>query len=359
MKLLVLTRYADLGASSRLRTAQYLPHLRDAGIEIVRHSLLDDDYLRSFYGGQRARLSPTGRGYFARWRVLRRISQFDAVMVEKESFPWLPAISELLYYGNAPLWLDYDDAVFHRYDQHRFAAVRSVLGNKHDALMQRANLVTVGNAYLGDRALSAGCRWVERIPTVIDIDRYKIRSRDSTPGDRVVIGWIGSPSTAPYLKLVSPVLQKLALRHRIRCVAIGARRNQLVGTPFAASAWSESTEVASLHGIDIGIMPLPDTPWERGKCGYKLVQYMACGLPVVASPVGVNVEIVREGQNGLLASSNTEWERALETLIVDRSLRLSMGEFGRQRVEAEYCVQVQAPRVAALVKRLAGTPCAA
>src|SRR6185312_8950488 len=137
MRLLALTRYGDLGASSRLRTAQYLPHLRDAGIDIVRHSLLDDDYLRSFYDGKGAKLSSTGRGYFARWRILRGLRQFDAVMVEKESFPWLPAISELAYYGGTPLWLDYDDAVFHRYDQHRFALVRGILGRKHDVLMRR------------------------------------------------------------------------------------------------------------------------------------------------------------------------------------------------------------------------------
>jgi glycosyltransferase involved in cell wall biosynthesis len=291
-------------------------------------------------------------GYLKRIIELLRCRLFDAVLVEKELLPWLPGILErALIPAGVPLILDFDDAVFHNYDRSRHAWVRLLLGDKLDKLMARADLVTVGNAYLGERATRAGSRRIERIPTVIDLDRYIVEPhrRDS---NQVVVGWIGSPSTAKYLRPVSDVLERLRQRRIIRCVAIGARADQLLGTPFEAIAWTEETEVPSLNGFDIGIMPLPDAPWERGKCGYKLVQYMACGLPVVASPVGVNREIVAVGESGLLAETETQWEEALERLIADTALRVRMGEAGRRRVEQQFCLQVQGPRLAALMLSL-------
>ena len=113
-------------------------------------------------------------------------------------------------------------------------------------------------------------------------------------------------------------------------------------------AWSEDTEVDAIQSMDIGVMPLPDTPWARGKCGYKLIQYMACGLPVVASPVGVNKEILEHGVNGFLAESDAEWRTAIEALISDPDLRRRMGAAGRKKVENEYSLQVWGPRVANL-----------
>lgn len=356
MKVLVLARYGDLGASSRLRTTQYLPYFAAAGIDVARHSLLDDEYVSELYAG-RLSVRATIRGYFERLRWLRRTHEFDAVFVEKESLPWLPAAIELDYFRNVPLWLDYDDAIFHRYDQHSSFVVRRILGEKIDALMRRADLVTVGNGYLGERAARAGSAWVERIPTVVDLERYPREPRVRKPGP-IVIGWIGSPSTAGYLKIVGPVLEELRRRHAIRCVAIGARLDQVAGMPFECVAWHEDTEFESLRQLDIGIMPLPDTPWERGKCGYKLIQYMACGLPVVASPVGVNVEIVRDGENGFLASTEQQWLQSLEQLVVDGARRETLGRVGRQRVDEEYCVQVQAPRMIQLLQRLVKRKCA-
>ena len=114
--------------------------------------------------------------------------------------------------------------------------------------------------------------------------------------------------------------------------------------------WDEATEVDMLQQLDAGIMPLPDSPWERGKCGFKLIQYMACGLPVVASPVGVNREIVEQGVNGFFASTPEEWEQALRTLLLDTILRERMGQAGRKKVEERYSLQMTGPRLAALLK---------
>lgn len=353
MKLLVLSRFDRLGASSRLRTLQYLPWLQRAGIDAVHHALLSDAYVRALYERKRVPLEVL-KGYLGRLAILLRAGQFDLVLVEKEALPWLPALFETsLFPADVPLVMDFDDALFHRYDRHRSWIVRKALGSKIDTLMKRCAMVTAGNRYLHDRAVSAGCRRVEVIPTVVDLERYGSVREDRARDREVVVGWIGSPATAHYLREVAQPLAQLAARHPIRCVAIGARADQTASTPFVAAPWEERTEVEMLHSLDIGIMPLPDGPWERGKCGYKLIQYMACGVPVVASAVGANMDIVRDGENGFLAGSSAAWSEAVARLIVDPSLRRQMGSAGRYSVEREFCVQVQAPRLIDLLRNVA------
>jgi glycosyltransferase involved in cell wall biosynthesis len=127
----------------------------------------------------------------------------------------------------------------------------------------------------------------------------------------------------------------------------------VAGTVFEAMPWSEQTEVVELQKLDIGIMPLPDEPWERGKCGYKLIQYMALGLPVVASPVGANRQIVQDGVNGFLASMPLEWKAALAKLLENASQRRQMGATGRQCVEKIYSLHVQASRLIAMLEQIA------
>lgn len=351
MRLLVLPKYGRLGASSRLRSYQHLPFFRHVGIDVHVHSLLGDAYVRALYGKKRD-LRSIVSGYMTRMGKLFSARSFDAVYMEKEALPWLPAVLELGGLpAKVPLVVDYDDAIFHSYDQHPHGFVRRLLGEKLDKVMRRADLVTAGSRYLVERAQAAGSRRVELVPTVVDLDRYSLTPR--VQGDALTIGWIGSPSTAHYLRLVSEPLEKLCRNRPIRCVAIGARPDQLVGTPFSALPWSEDTEVASLQSLDIGIMPLPDEAWERGKCGYKLIQYMASGVPVVASPVGENRNIVQAGQNGYLANTPAEWGARLEQLIDDAQMRRQFGQAGRRRVETEYCLQVQGPRLSSLILQLA------
>lgn len=356
LRMLALPRYAQLGASSRLRTLQYLPALMSAGIQCDVHSLLDDDYVSGLYTGQ-IRKAGVAKSYVARIAQLLRSGQYDLVWTEKELLPWLPDWVELgLLSSRTRLVVDCDDAVFHRYDQHSSRLVRCVLGAKIDSVMRRADLVTAGSRYLADRALKAGANRVEIIPTVIDLARYQIGSPPSRVDDEVVIGWIGSPSTAGYLIELTEPLRALQSRYTLRCLAIGARPAQLEGTPFEAVTWTEESEVTQLRRFDIGVMPLPDMPWERGKCGYKLIQYMALGLPVVASAVGANIDVVEDGKCGALVRTQGEWENALETLIVDAKRRKKMGEAGRKRVEDTYSQQVQAPRLVKLLRDLAAGP---
>lgn len=360
MRLLMLPRYGALGASSRLRMMQYVPALQSAGIDVEVSPLLDDGYVRDLYANT-VSIPEVARSYWRRLRSMRSMDRFDVVWMEKEAWPWLPDWLELPLLGRSTrLVVDYDDAVFHRYDAHLSPLVRGLLGKKIDGVMRRADLVTAGNDYLAERARAAGSRRVEWLPTVVDLERYP--APEPANGESVLtVGWIGSPSTADYLREVSAALAPMQAAGLIRCVAIGARPEQLAGTPFEASEWGEDSEVAQLHGFDIGIMPLPDAQWERGKCGYKLIQYMACGLPVVASPVGVNTDIVDPGKNGFLALTPEQWAEGIRTLAMDAGLRRRMGDEGRRRVEQTYCVQAQTGRLVEMlnsVVRQEGAACA-
>jgi glycosyltransferase involved in cell wall biosynthesis len=350
MRILALTRYGPLGASSRLRFYQFLPALRASDFDVDVSMLFGDDYVRALYA-RRKPLIQALRGYIRRGRVLLETSKYDVVWVEKELFPWLPALFEHVR-GGAAVVVDYDDAIFHRYDTHKSAMVRRLLGRRIDTVMARADMVTAGNGYLAARAREAGCSKVELLPTVVDLERYVALPRVHHAGP-VAIGWIGSPSTACYLQHIAPAIDRLARERHIDAVAVGARPDQVKGMPFRSLPWSETTEAEQVLKFDIGLMPLPDSPWERGKCGYKLIQYMACGLPVVASPVGVNVDMVNAGTNGLLATSVDDWYLALMRLVDNPDERFSMGMSGRAIVERNYSLQVQAPRLVKLLRSVA------
>ena len=332
---------------------QYRPALEQAGFEVHYAPLFDAAYLKGLYSGKRS-IGAILKAYRRRVGQLLRVSDADAIWLEKEALPWVPAPLEArLLPKSIPLIADYDDAVFHRYDRHRSTAVRKFLGLKIARAMAAADLVTVGNEYLAAYAKDAAAPAVEIAPTVVDTDVYDASPRLSSNGT-CRIGWIGTPGTwvdcvQPFLPTIRGALESA----RADILAVGAGDAALGLPDVTVRLWSEQREVPDIREMDIGIMPLPDTPWMRGKCGYKLIQYMACGLPVVASPVGVNAEIVEHGVNGFLAETKQDWQEALETLIGDPDLRLRMGRAGREKVERHYSLQVQGPRVAQLLIEVA------
>lgn len=337
-----------------MRFYQYLPALEAAGLEVTVLPLMSDAYVAQLQRGQRT-ASEVWHAYARRTAALQRSVGADVLWIEKDALPWVPGIVELaLLRTRTPLVLDYDDAVFHQYDQHRWGAVKWLLGRKHASLMQRAALVMTGNQYIADYARAAGARSVEVVPTVVDLERYHLPTSDSVDSARPTIGWIGQRATASFLRPLSPVFKEMADKGLARFAAIGIDAAALA-LPMTPVPWSEDTEVDSIRRLDIGIMPLEDGPFERGKCGYKLIQYMACGLPVVASPVGVNRQIVDHGVNGFLASNLQEWDEALRMLAADRDLRQRMGIAGRQKVERQFSLQVTGARVAELLRRVAAS----
>jgi len=341
----MLARYGNLGPGSRIRMFQYLPYLRDQGLQITVAPLLDDDYVRRLYAGLPTNKLKVAKAYAGRlWSLLSRERHFDLVWLQWELFPWLPGpLERLLLRSQTPVVTDYDDAIFHRYDLHRSGLVRAALGKKIDTVMKASDTVVVGNDYLGSRARAAGSKRVVNIPSVIDLKRYAVAEKQ--PSGRFTVGWMGTPSTAIYLKPIAPALATFCQQADGHVVVIGASKLGLSDLNVEYRDWSEDTEAAEIGSFDVGIMPLPEDPWSNGKCGYKLIQYMACGIPVIASPVGINRDIVEHGVNGFLAESASEWISALKALSDSEELRASMGRKARQRVEETYCLQVTAPHL--------------
>lgn len=353
MKLLVLSRYSHLGASSRLRMLQYIPALSSADFDMDIVPFFDDSYLESLYAGELSGFATAGY-FIGRLQKLLVAKKPDLVWVEKEAFPWLPwPIERAILPRNIPIVSDYDDAVFHRYDRHKNAAVKLFLGRKIDGVMAHSDLVVAGNQYLADRAIAAGAQRVEIVPTVVDMEAYSIEHLPSDD-DCARIGWIGSPSTwKEYMVPMLSLLLSVATKQDAIIRAVGADHTAQSSSKLELLLWSEKTEITTIQGMDIGIMPLDDSPWARGKCGYKLIQYMACGLPVIASPVGVNSEIVEHGVNGFLVQTEEEWTNALKTLLTNPELRKRMGTAGRKKVEQEYSLQIYGPKVAGLLHEVA------
>lgn len=331
IRVLVLTRYDRSGASSRLRTFQYLREFDAAEFDFTVHSLLGAKYLERLYQRDRVPLIAVLNSYLSRLMRLLRSRRFDVVWIEKEALPWLPAFFERL---SVPVVLDYDDALFHRYDQHPNRLVRKLLGRKIDRLMSRANVVIAGNRYIEEHAYGVGAQKVVRIPTCVDIEKYQPAL--SYAGDPFTIGWIGTPETAKFLFLIAGPLKALAETGRVAFRFIGAPADLPLNFAYTSVEWSEDTEADELAKLDCGIMPLPDQPFERGKSGYKLIQYMACSLPVVASPVGANCDIVDDGRNGVLAETDEQWLDALSLLMSDSELRAQFGIAGRRLIEREF-----------------------
>lgn len=345
-RILFLGRYDSQGASTRYRALQYLPYLRAAGFDLEIRSLLNNDYLNRRYSGKKLNYADIAAGYLHRIWDWHSPNNADLIWLQYEALPFVPAWLESSLKSRIPYIVDYDDAVFHGYDRHENKAVRFFLGDKIDRTMRDASVVVAGNSYIADRATRAGAKAVEVLPTVIDLDRYSISNRCSE--GTLTIGWIGTPVTARYVKSLEPILQELARNIPIRVLAIGASGLRLEGVPYEVIPWSDETEVANIQRFDVGIMPLDDSPWERGKCGFKLIQYMACGLPVVGTPVGVNSEIIKDGINGFPVRSAQDWLQAIQTLYSDPMLRHRMGQAGRTLVEEKYCIQQTAPRLANL-----------
>lgn len=352
LNILALTRYGRLGASSRVRTHQYLEYLRANGCEVNAAPLFDDAYLQALYHGGRRPISTLWRGYVRRIRQLLGAGGYDLLWLEKEVLPWLPyALEKSMLPASVPYVVDFDDAVFHRYDLHRSAIVRRVLGTKLGRIMARAQAVVAGSHYLAAYARDAGARRVELLPTAVDLEHYPVRAVQ--PAGRR-IGWIGTPLTArQYLPIVYPALLRLARERDYTLVVIGAGEINLAGLRVECHEWSAETEAGLIGTLDMGIMPLNDGPWERGKCGYKLIQYMACAVPVVASDVGENPYIVHHGEHGFLARSEADWVEALGSLLDDPQRARAMGLAGRRRVEAQYSTRATAPRLLDILRQAA------
>lgn len=340
LRVLGVTRHGVTGSASRYRWLQYVPHLESEGIDCRTESLFGDEYVTRLYAGRGRDPLAVARGYVRLARALRN-AEADVVFVEKDIFPRLPQVIEAAWRPPGVRYVvDLDDAVFHQSPR------------KFERLFRGAAAVTAGNAYLEKYAREHGASRVERLPTVVDLDKYPRVPRPVGDGP-LVVGWIGAPVTSKYLRLVERPLARFAAKTGSRLRLVGAGDERLDGVPTERVPWTLAGEVDAMRPFDVGVMPLEDNPWERGKCALKLVQYMAMGIPVVASPVGANVDVVEDGKSGFLASTPEAWFDALMTLHDDPQLRGRMGRAGRARVEADFSLARTAPALARLLREVA------
>ncbi|MCH6202095.1 glycosyltransferase family 4 protein [Aquiflexum sp. LQ15W] len=339
-KILFLPKYPRMGASSRLRTFQFLPLWQKAGHGLRIAPFFNEEYLKEKYIGKGVDKVNVLACYLKRFWVLLGAWRYDVVWVEKELFPFVPAWAEWVLSALGKGYVvDYDDAVFHRYGMARRPLVRNILGNKIDKVMRYSHTVWAGNSYLASRAEAVGAKKIVFLPTVIDPRRYEKKVEEEKEKERVMIGWIGSPTTIKYLKTIRPVLEKICKEYPAGLVVVGGAGGFGFDGPLEMVQWTEEGEAAAIRQMDIGVMPLPDDAWEKGKCAYKLIQYMACGLPVVASPVGMNVDVVTSGENGFLAETHEAWYNYLKMLVLDAGLRKSMGDRGYELVMEKYTLE--------------------
>lgn len=344
-KVLGLALYGPLAASTRYRLGQYVPGLAELGIDLQIRHLLGDVYLRRTFGGKSKPWLAMLQAGWERLGDLRGQGGFDAMLLHCELFPLMPAWVERSLLRQ-PYVYDFDDAFYLKYRTGRLGRLQGVLGGKFDSVMQGAAAITAGNQVLKDYALQHNPRSTF-LPTVVDTTRYLPERHDR--GRELVVGWIGSPSTAPYLSALVAPLSALGKEGPVRLVVIGGRAPTIANVTVDERAWSEATEVSLINEFDIGIMPLPDEAWARGKCAFKLIQYMACGVPVIASPVGANVDVVGT-DCGLLAATEAQWLEAFRMLRDQPRRAAEMGMAGRERVERNYSLRGNVPVLAEIIQ---------
>ncbi len=326
---------------------QYSQYLKESSIECSFSSFLNSkDYL-SIYNKKDAGVLRKSKamihGTSHQLKTAFNTDSYDAVVVYREAMLWGgPWIERHFVKKGIPVIFDFDDAVW--------LAVRSEIGinpyikrllkteKKYDKIMKSSTHVIAGNEYLAQHARKLN-RKVTVIPTVVDTEFYK-PTAGKPDKNKTVIGWIGSGSTSEYLRLLDNVWRRLPGNCEVRF--IGGRYGT-AAMEARTIPWSLDTEIKELEAFDVGIMPLPNDEWSKGKCGLKALQYMAMGIPCVASPVGVNTEIIQDGVNGMLAKDEKEWIEKLSLLLEDPALRERLGRAGRKTVEERYSVKAWAP----------------
>lgn len=348
IKVLGLTLYGPLAASTRYRVSQYAPGLLNFGIDIQVRSLLVDDYIRHRFNGGIFPLKNVFTSALNRLIQLYNQDEYDLIFLYSELFPLMPGIFESNLI-RIPFIYDFDDAFYLKYRNGKLGLASPILGRKFDKVISCASYITAGNHVLAKYALQFNSN-VQYLPTVVDTSRYLPR-QSSNENNVLTIGWIGSPSTAFYLNELIDPLSNLGLESSVRFVVVGGKAPVIPNVNVVEVDWSESTELDLIKSFDVGVMPLPDNEWARGKCAFKLIQYMACGIPVIASPIGANVELVTK-ECGLMASTSFEWLNAFRKMRDHLEMRNAMALACRERVVSKYSLHNNLPILANTIYKI-------
>jgi glycosyltransferase involved in cell wall biosynthesis len=339
-------------AGQRYRMEQWAPLLLLRGIDVTFSSFLTPRGMDVLYstGRSATKIAETIRGYVHRVGELIRDNHYDVAYVYREASLLGPAWLERILAWKVPVVFDFDDAIYLRRVSPANNAVRFLKRpGKAASICRIADHVTVGNEVLAEFALQHSRR-VTVIPSTIDTDVYRVRARQSRA--RPVVGWTGSSTTAPFLRDLAPALVRVRQSIDFELRVVGARVD-LPGLEATFVDWRAESEAEDLSGVDVGLMPLPDDEWSRGKCGMKALQYMALGIPPIVSPVGANAQIVEHGRNGLHATTQADWVERISLLLRDPELRASLGKEARRTVEDRYSARIHAPRMAEVFQSVA------
>ena len=355
MNVALVVPYPTEVAANRLRIEQYVPYLEAHGWRARVYRFMSPAFYRVAYqpGRYGEKVLRFAAATARRLGQLPRLRQADVVVVHREAFPYGPPfLEEALAHHGCRLVFDFDDAIY----LPNFSPANRALAwlkrpSKVARIIAHSVHVIAGNAHLARFARRSAAR-VTIIPTPVDTQRFHPPAAPRA-SDTVTIGWIGSHTTVNSLQLVEPALRHLAERYpQVRFLVVGGpyegQLPRLENRP-----WTLAREVEDLHELDVGLMPLADDAWSRGKCGFKLLLYMSGGVPPVCSPVGVNPEIVEDGRNGFLARDPGEWYQRLAYLVEHPEARRALGTAAWQTVQARYSVAVQAPRFAAVLAEAA------
>ncbi|MCC6338271.1 MAG: glycosyltransferase family 4 protein [Myxococcales bacterium] len=345
MRLLFLGVHGrDRSPSQRYRFEQFEPALAAAGIEVEYAGALTVAEADVFYGAH----SPPTKGLVAARALARRLwslaprlvrPRFDVVFVQREAFFLSNQWAEWLAHLQAPVVFDFDDAIWiHAVSEanQRFAFLKNV--DKIPRIVRLAHTVIAGNDYLASWARAHNSN-VHVIPTCVDTDRW-VPGPPRPAGRPVTIGWSGSATTIAHLRLALAALERVKARFgdhvRFRVMGDASFRHEPL--QLAGEAWRPEVEIPFLQDLDVGLMPLPDDEWSKGKCGLKALTSMACGAAIVMSPVGVNTQIAQGSVTGFLPRTEDEWVHTLSRLVEDAHLRERVALAGRQRVVEAYSV---------------------
>jgi glycosyltransferase involved in cell wall biosynthesis len=323
-----------------------LGYFRKKGFEVKFSYLLSPDQDKIYYSaGKWPQKASIVLAAAARRLKESQQTASDIVYVQREGFMLGTSWFEKQMARRSALVFDFDDAIWLAdvSSQNRgFGWLKS--GKKTSRIIKASHAVIAGNDYLADYARQFNTQ-VTVIPTTIDTEYHKplLKKRED---DAVCIGWTGSLTTVQYFEKFTPVLERLkkTFGKRIKFKLIGEAGYRSPALGLQGDPWRLETEIEDLNAIDVGIMPLPDDQWTRGKCGFKGLQYMGCGIPAVMSPVGVNTEIIQDGINGFLANTPEDWYEKLSELIESEELRNRLGNAGRKTVIERYSVLSQRDR---------------
>ena len=304
----------------RFRIEQWEPILRERGVDITYAPFESEELHELIYkpGKTARKIKLVAEGLLRRFSLMRSIKDYDVVYVFREAALLGPAFFErLIYRSGVPMVFDFDDAVFLNYRSPMNGYLSYLkFATKVKSICRMSAHVMAGNPYLAEYARQVNPN-VTIIPTTIDTERYSVNKSSAEDGV-LTIGWTGSFSTVQHLDTLRPALIKLARQANFRLRVIGTPTYKLEGIDVEAMPWRAATEMQDLDTIDIGVMPLPDDAWSKGKCGLKALQFMALGVPTVCSPVGVNTDIIQDDENGFIAATEDEWVEKLGRLLAVR-----------------------------------------